>query len=83
MAEAIDKTTAAASASATSTTTKKKAAPGLTFQRYFTKAGVSPYDEIEWELRLAQIIDAQGGVIFEQKDVEVPKDSCRRSPGWE
>jgi ribonucleoside-diphosphate reductase alpha chain len=74
MAEVSDKTTAAASASATSTTTKKKAAPGLTFQRYFTKAGVSPYDEIEWELRLAQIIDAQGGVIFEQKDVEVPKD---------
>ncbi len=47
---------------------------GLSFQRYFTKAGVSPYDEIEWELRLAQITDAQGGVIFEQKDVETPKD---------
>ena len=33
-----------------------------------------PYDEVEWELRLAQITDAQGNVIFEQKDVEVPKD---------
>ena len=74
MAEAIDKTTAAASASATTTTSKKKAALGLSFQRYFTKAGVSPYDEIEWELRLAQITDAKGGVIFEQKDVETPKD---------
>jgi ribonucleoside-diphosphate reductase alpha chain len=49
-------------------------APGLTFKRFFTKAGVSPYDELEWELRTAQITDAQGGVIFEQKDVEVPKD---------
>jgi ribonucleoside-diphosphate reductase alpha chain len=51
-----------------------KKAPGLTFRRLFTKAGVSPYDEVEWERRLAQITDAQGNVIFEQKDVEVPKD---------
>ncbi len=75
MAEISDKTTAAAAtSSAVPTTTKKRPAPGLTFKRYFTKAGVSPYDEIEWELRLAQITDAQGGVIFEQKDVETPKD---------
>ncbi len=52
----------------------KKKAPGLSFRRLFTKPGVSPYNEIEWELRLAQITDAQGNVIFEQKDVEVPKD---------
>ena len=30
--------------------------------------------EIEWELRNAQITDSQGGMIFEQKNVEVPKD---------
>src|ERR1700694_1028008 len=52
----------------------KKRAPGLSFGRFFTKPGVSPYDELEWEFRLAQITDAQGNVIFEQKDVEVPKD---------
>jgi ribonucleoside-diphosphate reductase alpha chain len=52
----------------------KKSAPGLSFRRFFTKPGVSPYDELEWDLRLAQITDAQGNVIFEQKDVEVPKD---------
>ena len=51
-----------------------KKAPGLSFRRLFTKPGVSPYDEVEWELRLAQITDSKGGVIFEQKDVEVPKD---------
>src|ERR1700719_4364899 len=51
-----------------------KKAPGLSFRRFFTKPGVSPYDELEWDLRLAQITDAQGTVIFEQKDVEVPKD---------
>ena len=44
------------------------------FRRFFTKTGVSPYDELEWDLRLAQITDGQGNVIFEQKDVEVPKD---------
>ncbi len=53
---------------------EKKKAPGLTFRRLFTKPGVSPYDEIEWELRTASITDAKGGIIFEQKDVEVPKD---------
>src|ERR1700745_3506804 len=55
-------------------TVSTKKAEGLTFRRFFTKPGVSPYDEIEWELRLAQITDAQGNVIFEQKDVEGPKD---------
>src|SRR5208283_2706855 len=52
----------------------KKKAPGLTFRRLFTKPGVSPYSEVEWELRTAQITDSQGAVIFEQKNVEVPKD---------
>src|ERR1700726_3862178 len=52
----------------------RKKAPGLSFRRCFTRPGVSPYDEVEWERRLAQITDAQGNVIFEQKDVEVPKD---------
>ncbi len=59
---------------ATGNNKKKKKAQGLTFRRLFTKPGVSPYNEVEWELRLAQITDSQGGMIFEQKDVEVPKD---------
>ena len=54
--------------------TPKKKAPGLAFRRHFTKPGVSPYDAVEWELRTASITDAQGKSIFEQKDVEVPKD---------
>ena len=48
--------------------------PRPSFRRFFTKAGVSPYDEIEWEKRTALITDAKGNAIFEQKDVEVPKD---------
>jgi ribonucleoside-diphosphate reductase alpha chain len=58
----------------TETVSTTKKAPGLAFRRFFTKPGVSPYDEIEWERRIAQITDAQGNTIFEQKDVEVPKD---------
>jgi ribonucleoside-diphosphate reductase alpha chain len=58
----------------TETVSTTKKAPGLTFRRFFTKPGVSPYDEIEWERRIAQITDAQGNTIFEQKDVEVPKE---------
>ena len=52
----------------------KKKAPGLSFRRLFSKPGVSPYDEVEWDFRTAQITDTQGNVIFEQKNVEVPKD---------
>jgi ribonucleoside-diphosphate reductase alpha chain len=55
-------------------TQPKKKAPGLTFKRLFTKAGVSPYDEVEWELRSASITDASGNKIFEQLNVETPKD---------
>src|ERR1700681_1182211 len=59
---------------ASNTAVNKKKAQGLTFRRFFTKPGVSPYSEVEWELRNAQITDSQGGIIFEQKNVEVPKD---------
>ena len=76
MAELSNKTQVADSAvtkTAVSTTVTKKA-PGLQFRRNFTKAGTSPYDQFQWELRTASITDAQGNTIFEQKNVEVPKD---------
>jgi ribonucleoside-diphosphate reductase alpha chain len=62
------------SAASNTAVNKKTKAQGLTFRRRFTKPGVSPYSEVEWELRNAQITDSQGGMIFEQKNVEVPKD---------
>ena len=46
----------------------------LRFQRFFSRATVSPYDEVQWETRTAAITDAGGKTIFEQKDVEVPID---------
>ena len=45
---------------------------GLRLERYFTHEGVHPYDEIEWELRDA-VIPGDGGNVFEQRGVEVPK----------
>lgn len=45
---------------------------GITVQRYFSTAGVHPYDQISWEKRTASIKDEKGNVIFEQRDVEVP-----------
>src|SRR3989338_8870895 len=51
---------------------------GLAFSRYFTKpkgsSSISPYEEIEWELRTATIGNEKGKTIFEQRSVEVPKD---------
>jgi ribonucleoside-diphosphate reductase alpha chain len=46
---------------------------GLRFARRFTEEGVDPFDAVEWETRDAVIADEKGGVVFEQKGVEVPK----------
>ena len=54
--------------------TAKKRSNGLRFERVFTTKGVSPYDTIEWDIRDAVITDENGGIVFEQKNVEVPKN---------
>jgi len=47
---------------------------GLTFRRWFTKEGVHPFDEVEWEIRDAVIPNyKEGGNAFEQRGVEFPK----------
>src|ERR1700751_6155184 len=44
----------------------------LTIKRFFTTAGVHPFDEVEWEVRDARI--GHGGkVAFEQRGVEFPR----------
>jgi ribonucleoside-diphosphate reductase alpha chain len=46
----------------------------LSFKRHFTKEGVHPFDEVEWETRDAVIPNfKEGGNAFEQRDVEFPK----------
>ena len=52
---------------------KKTTAAGLAFPRFFTEPGIDPFDEIEWELRAAVIGNERGEVVFEQRDVEIPR----------
>ena len=54
-------------------TAKAHLAPGLDFPRYFTLPGLDPFDEVEWEIRSAVIGNEKGQVVFEQRDVEIPK----------
>jgi ribonucleoside-diphosphate reductase alpha chain len=41
--------------------------------RVFSSPSVKPFDQIEWEMRTAEITDDTGKVIFKQENVEVPK----------
>ena len=46
---------------------------GLKIDRYFSRAGSNPFDEVDWELRSATITNEKGKVVFEQNNVEIPK----------
>lgn len=46
---------------------------GIIFNRFFTTPGHDSYTDIDWERRDARITNEKGEIIFEQKDVEVPK----------
>src|ERR1051326_7116021 len=46
---------------------------GINIDRWFTKSGVDVYDTCEWEMRSAVITNERGEVVFEQKDVEMPR----------
>src|SRR6266403_1169369 len=48
----------------------KKALP---IERVFSSSKTSPFDQVEWEQRTAEINDDAGKVIFKQENVEVPK----------
>src|SRR6202521_5714834 len=52
----------------------KKKNASLHFERVFSEAAISPFDQIEWERRTAEITDDSGKVIFKQDNVEVPKN---------
>src|SRR6266851_8204175 len=47
---------------------------GISVERLFTRAGVDPMSEVDWELRSAIIAGEDGRVVFEQRDVEVPRE---------
>ena len=56
----------------TATVQDVQAGRALSIDRYFTTAGVHPFETVEWELRDAHIGHGDR-VAFEQKDVEFPK----------
>ena len=47
---------------------------GISVERLFTRVGVDPMSEVDWELRSAIIAGEDGRVVFEQRDVEVPRE---------
>ncbi|WP_295121565.1 vitamin B12-dependent ribonucleotide reductase [uncultured Chitinophaga sp.] len=46
---------------------------GLAFSRHFTKRGVSPFEQFEYDLRTSIIRNPGGDVVFEMNNVEVPR----------
>ncbi len=72
-AAAGQQTVGSSSNEALTTGSKAAAAPGLEFPRFFTTAGVDPFDQVEWELRDAVIGSDKGSIVFEQRGVEIPQ----------
>src|SRR3954453_2100588 len=58
--------------------TPPKSGEALSVRRLFTKPGVHPFDEVEWEIRDARI-GHRDRVVFEQKDIEFPKSWSQNS----
>ena len=53
---------------------KSKTKKGLKVSRLFTQKGTDAYDMIEFEKRTSRITEPNGTVVFEMKDIEVPKE---------
>lgn len=56
-----------------STSLKDRTGKGLKIQRMFTEKGKDPFASFEYEFRTSKISNPDGSVVFEMKDVEVPK----------
>jgi ribonucleoside-diphosphate reductase alpha chain len=52
---------------------ERKTWKGISVERRFTREGVDPYDTVEWDTREAVITNEHGKVVFEQRDLEVPR----------
>ena len=52
---------------------KGKKGSSIRIERVFSDAKCNPFDEIEWDRRMAEISDEGGNIIFKQENVEVPK----------
>ena len=54
--------------------TNKPLKKGLKFQRRFTKEGMSPFEQFQYDYRTSVIRNPSGEVVFEMNNVEVPKN---------
>src|SRR3990172_3819564 len=43
---------------------------GLEYERFFTREGIDPFDEVEWDVRAAVLGNEKGAVVFEQRGVK-------------
>src|SRR6478735_1371881 len=53
--------------------TPKGNGKGLSFQRQYTRDGVSPFDLFQYDYRTSVIKNPSGEKVFEMKDVEIPQ----------
>jgi ribonucleoside-diphosphate reductase alpha chain len=60
-------------ASARPAAQQSAAVTGLEYERFFTREGIDPFDEVEWDIRSAVIGNEKGTLVFEQRDVEIPR----------
>ncbi len=51
---------------------KQQKGEGATVPRRYTRPGSNPLDEVTYEVRSSRIVEPDGRVVFEAKDVEVP-----------
>ena len=47
---------------------------GMEVPRVFSTEGQSPFDQIDWDFRTAEIKDERGRMIFQQTDCEIPRN---------
>jgi len=52
--------------------TARASGKGLKIERTFSNPKISPFDQVTWEKRTAEINDDSGKAIFKQESVEVP-----------
>lgn len=69
----MNPTATIAKSSTRSAPTSTPSHSGLAFEACFATPGVSPFDEIQWDHRTAEINDDGGKALFRQENVEVPK----------
>lgn len=73
MSVKVEKKTAGHSITKTKSHADMKAYGGITMDRFFTKLGVDPLNEIKYVHRSSVITNPDGSVVFKMENVEVPE----------